>query len=502
MILLETFLPEKRKSNFGREMKTLSQLHVRTSVSDAASCTIKYDGTTKAKKHITEVEIATKDQTFLIGMREQNGGCASEYVDTIKTCIGDVTAKSIDTIVDEGNDTKSSLNISNTMSDRVVTNACVDRLLESDVLGIKVNSFKCAVHPLDTIGKESEKCVLQAEKEMEALPNNVLLFKRSGESDTQALIKNTGKLFYNDATGCCKDLTAFIKEKLELPESEGNIRSKLFHRFVGNRFHIYFLDAGLVDYYTQCLLEFFEKVHVPTNGMQSSLYNILKSKCRSVSLRALGLVGKFVTGPWMRFIPTCQQILDVNIPLQKAVETLTSWSSDASPVMNGTADAVFCSVPLLKDSVYHYLLSSRGEKEDNRCKELLQELFDKIKAVILVFFCRTDMVLNLLDHMFSGERKDSVIVNVFICRTDMVLNLLDHMFSGERKDSVIVNGITNRYGFKSIGPHIQWYYRNIFSLEFKKSVSNIQIPTMPTDDNEQTMPITANVPEHDPNALM
>lgn len=371
----------KTQSKFGREMKTLSQQQVRAAVTDATNCTLKYDGTTKIGKHITEVEVSTKDQTFLIGMREQNSGSAAEYVDIIKTCISDITHKSID--CDEPCDI--SLNISNTMSDRVVTNACVDRLLESDVLGNKVNSFRCAIHPLDTIGKESEKCIRQVEKEMTPIPLNVMLFKCRGESDTQALIKNTGKLFYNDATGCCKDLTAYIKEKLVLPEVESKdyIQSKLYHRFVGNRFHIYFLDAGLVDYYSECLLEFFEKVHVPTNGMQNSLYTILKSKCRAVSFRALGLVGKFVTGPWMRFVPTCRKILDVNLPLQKAVETLSNWSADASPVMNGTADAVFSYVPLLKDSVYDHLLTSRGENDDNSCKSLLQELFVNIRSVIV-----------------------------------------------------------------------------------------------------------------------
>lgn len=370
----------KTQSNFGREMKTLSQQQVRDAVANSSDCTIKYDGTTKVGKHITEVEVATKKQTFIIGMKEQSGGCASEYAETIQMCMDDITKKSIDS-----DEPDISMNISNTMTDRVVTNACVDRLLETDVLGNKVNSFRCAIHPLDTIAKDSEKRIIEAEKDMVPLPPNVILFKRRGESDTQALIKNTGKLFYNDATGCCNDLTAYIKENLALPEGESRdlIQSKLYHRFVGNRFHIYFLDAGLVDYYTGCFLEFFEKVHVPTNAMQKTLYDILKSKCRATTFRALGFVGKFITGPWMRFVPTCEQILDVNLPIQKAVETLSDWSSDASPVMNGTVGAVFDSVSLLKDSVYHHLLKSRGETEDNKCRQLLQDLFITIKAVIV-----------------------------------------------------------------------------------------------------------------------
>ncbi|KAG1675723.1 Serine/threonine-protein phosphatase 6 regulatory subunit 3 [Nymphon striatum] len=88
-----------------------------------------------------------------------------------------------------------------------------------------------------------------------------------------------------------------------------------------------------------------------------------------------------------------------------------------------------------------------------------------------------------LSHLQENAVPDPLLESIE--STDMVLNLLDHMFSGERKDSVIVSGIAVILSL----------------LEFKKPVSNIQIPAMPTDDNEQKMPITASVLEHDPNAL-
>ena len=70
---------------------------------------------------------------------------------------------------------------------------------------------------------------------------------------------------------------------------------RVYHRFVGNRFHIYFLDAGLCYYYADHILEFFSRVHQPSNGLQKAVVDGLGNSDILVALRALGLVGKYVT---------------------------------------------------------------------------------------------------------------------------------------------------------------------------------------------------------------
>ena len=235
-------MPSSRSQNrFGSELKAVSLQQVKeTLLKDGKETTAMFDGTTKCGQHISEIEIATKSSgTFLIGLKEQCGGKATDYVDAIHTSFSDVEKQTY-----LSTDSVSILkDVTNSMSDRCVVNKCVE-----DSLSAKkeqnLNTFKCSVHPLDSMAKGSDKTVTKFENDNQL--DIKQLFRKSGESYTQALIKCVGKLFYNDKVGCSKDITAHLKEVVEIPDSEvSESMKRVYHRFVGNRFHIYFLDAGL-----------------------------------------------------------------------------------------------------------------------------------------------------------------------------------------------------------------------------------------------------------------
>ena len=80
--------------------------------------TLKYDGTTKNGYYIMELEVETKENTYFVGSPETIGGKATDYVDTIVTVLGKVDPHKLQD------------KVSNTMTDRVVTNTAVDRALE------------------------------------------------------------------------------------------------------------------------------------------------------------------------------------------------------------------------------------------------------------------------------------------------------------------------------------------------------------------------------------
>ena len=51
--------------------------------------------------------------------------------------------------------------------------------------------------------------------------------------------------------------------------------------------------------------------------------------------RALGLLGKQVTGPWLRHTMVDRPVLELNPFYESAVNKLRVWSSDASELMRG-----------------------------------------------------------------------------------------------------------------------------------------------------------------------
>ena len=89
-----------------------------------------------------------------MGKTQQVGGTASEYVRSITKNISRVEQTSVGSA-----EQLSILNkVSNTMTDRCVTNTAVDDQLEA-LKGSTLNRFRCAMHPLDAIAKACEKVV-------------------------------------------------------------------------------------------------------------------------------------------------------------------------------------------------------------------------------------------------------------------------------------------------------------------------------------------------------
>jgi hypothetical protein len=78
-------------------------------------------------------------------------------------------------------------NITNMMSDRVVTNTCIEKLF-SDDKGKQINGYKCAIHPLDTFSKDVDKAVSDYEKnENMSDPAGSRLFRNWQDSFTMTM---------------------------------------------------------------------------------------------------------------------------------------------------------------------------------------------------------------------------------------------------------------------------------------------------------------------------
>ena len=199
--------------------------------------TLKYDGTTDSKgRHVTEVELATENDTFLIVMRNQASGTAADYASTTEEAINDLDPSS--TVV---------ANISNTMTDRHGINTAIDNILESKT-GKHWNKLRCSMHPLDTFNKACDKVLADAKCGMENKYFQMPFVPR-GESMPQALLRTTDKLFHNAELNLGEDISTYLRSKGMAPKKNDT----LYLRWVGSKFNILFRNARYTYLYAPTL---------------------------------------------------------------------------------------------------------------------------------------------------------------------------------------------------------------------------------------------------------
>lgn len=116
---------------------------------DEKDTTLKYDGTTKQHCHYGDLQIATEDKTFLVGMREMSSGTASAYAETVINSTKNIGDHLLN-------------NVTNTMTDRVVTNKAANRKIKAardDLESHGIISIVRYMHPLDSIEKKAMQTV-------------------------------------------------------------------------------------------------------------------------------------------------------------------------------------------------------------------------------------------------------------------------------------------------------------------------------------------------------
>ena len=109
--------------------------------------------------------------------------------------------------------------------------------------------------------------------------------------------------------------------------------------------------------------------------------------------RALGLISKFVTGPFWRILESETPILEMNVKYQHMVMCFDRWAKDAAQLLSGEAK-LFEEYPLHIDAVSDALL--RPTLQDSLVQEILEAI--KIFSGFSVLF--KQMVSN---HLSGGE---------------------------------------------------------------------------------------------------
>ena len=103
-----------------------------------------------------------------------------------------------------------------------------------------------------------------------------------------------GKMRYKNGKGDPKEFKQFMKAQ--------NIKSKMIVRYVGNRMYVLFHLAGVFFFLRAKLLDYLQKYCNNNTSFNTSLIKDLQHKSITLQLKALGLLGKVLTGPWMKVL--------------------------------------------------------------------------------------------------------------------------------------------------------------------------------------------------------
>ena len=112
------------------------------------------------------------------------------------------------------------------------------------------------------------------------------------------IVLQMNKFRYKDGKGDPKGFTTFLDDK-KLPRG-------ILPRYRGNRLHILFHICGKLMEHHPLFLEFLTTVYCKCGGLQAALL----SNIAKMEMQVLGLIGKLLSGPWMKmlFISADKQI--------------------------------------------------------------------------------------------------------------------------------------------------------------------------------------------------
>ena len=71
-------------------------------------------------------------------------------------------------------------------------------------------------------------------------------------------------------------------------------------RYVGNRFHVLFYLSGIFFELKDKFFNYLQNMCLNNTTLRTSLIKDLQNNIMLIQLRVLGLIGKVITGPWMK----------------------------------------------------------------------------------------------------------------------------------------------------------------------------------------------------------
>ncbi|KAK6174994.1 hypothetical protein SNE40_013537 [Patella caerulea] len=207
------------------------------------------------------------------------------------------------------------------MNDRVVVNhATIVKVNET--WDKTLNELNCHLHPLDT----GASCCRAALKSCETTKGELY----GKECMAANIVVQMNKLRYKDGKGDPKGFKTFLDDH-KLPRG-------ILPRYRGNRLHILFHICGKLFEHHKLFLDFLINEPVSCGGLVASVRKDFCDKTAVIEMQVLGLIGKLLTGPWMKASQSIISHIDGIVIVKNVISALRETAVNPMHVLNRTTD--------------------------------------------------------------------------------------------------------------------------------------------------------------------
>ncbi|XP_056002923.1 uncharacterized protein LOC125662868 [Ostrea edulis] len=345
------------------EMGVVARNHVNEELCKSENTTMHRDATTKKGRHFYGVQFNTGEKLFTAGVREVCDGKGETYVSAVKEILSDI-----------GNGDNILNTVSCFMTDRSVTEQKVNNILSKEV-SHDVHSFKCAMHPLLQFSDVCVQEIFNIEKELDVKFDGYT--SSCKEPFTMFVLRCVSKLFFKDGTGDPNISSVFMK-------SHGVDRIPLMN-FRGNRFNLSFYNAAGTFFMHKLVLQYLMALKSSYTFIQNFIVLSLQNKVILTILKALGILCKIITEPYLVKVSESGDILKMDTVFQRLLFLLNSFYENPSLAMNH--ELRFFYGPLFNDETAEFLFEM-SFNDDLTCvflKKFSCVLKDKVQKLFSEF---------------------------------------------------------------------------------------------------------------------
>lgn len=304
------------------------------------------DATTKFHSKYQDFEVTMADgNTMTLGIVDQIGGDAESTFDSFMYRIKEL-AGAIQQGTETENTAKLLASLKTTMSDQGPINPLFNQQLKTmreDLLPValenwgslsndmrvqigSMSNFYCKMHLIVNLEEEAKKALKTFENVVVQDGTNKHSFSTS-EPGAARLVRTACKAFTTRGSE-----EAGIPHLLEAHLNNLGLKNKMV-TFCGNRVNILCVNAAAVYYHRHHIADLIHSLPNPNQLLRAVAVDA-QEKAFLAGTRALGIIGKTVTGPFWRLLNN-MDILGLNEHLLTMKIQFNRWSQDASSILEG-----------------------------------------------------------------------------------------------------------------------------------------------------------------------
>ena len=382
------------------EFEVLAKIHVGETITGSKNNTLHLDGTRKKFNEYASFQLTTGDGSkgLSMGFQDMSSGSASDYMEATKNIFHDIAKLMLPMNADEkdidGTKAKLLQVFKNVQSDRHIVNKsyfeqlqdyrasflpqCIENFhdLTAEAISniVSMNQLFCGMHAINGMGN----VCIESLKEFENLA--------APEIITHGFKKSTSRS-YNLLHEVSKALTtghdyqkAGVAHYFEPYLQDKGIQNKLVS-FRGERINVFFVIAGAAYYHRNHIIDFLDNHCIRKNKLTTTLGDI-KEVVFLACFRALGIMGKLITGPPLRLVEEPgSHIFSLNGTWHHVIEKLEEFSMNANPLMEGAE--VVLNGKVTKDDIYAELFEDAMDEELDSLTEECLRLLSCACAILL-----------------------------------------------------------------------------------------------------------------------